>query len=70
MPIFLAPLNQEITITHIECDDKEINHLAALGITKDAKVTLLSSQNRSVIVLVRGSRLALDRNLASKIFVA
>lgn len=70
MPIFLAPIEQEVTISRVGCDPKESARLAALGVLKDAKVKVLSSQHGAVVVLVRGSRLALDRVTASKIFVA
>lgn len=70
MPITIAPLNQELRVVRISTDPKEISHLAALGLVKDAIVTVLSSQGGSVVILVKGSRLALDRHTASKIFVA
>ena len=70
MPIFLAPINREVTVRHVSCDQKETTRLASLGITKDAQVTVLSSQGGAVVLLIRGSRLALDRVTASKIFVA
>ncbi len=70
MPIFLAPIQQEVTISRVGCDPKEASRLAALGLLKDARVTVLSSQHGAVVVLIRGSRLALDRVTASKIYVA
>jgi len=70
MPISLAPLNQEITIARIGCDTKENTRLAALGLVKDAKVTVLSCQAGSVVLLVCGARLALDRSTAARIYVA
>lgn len=70
MPIALAPTNQEIKIARILLSSKEVNHLASLGLTKGASVTVLSSSAGAVVVLVKGSRLALDRQTASKIIVA
>ena len=70
MPIALAPLNQEMTVVRVACNPKELSHLAALGIVREAKVTVLSSTMGAVVVLVKGSRLALDHLTASKIFVA
>ncbi|MBE6126566.1 MAG: ferrous iron transport protein A [Erysipelotrichaceae bacterium] len=70
MPIFLAPIDREVTIRHVGCEPKESARLAALGLCKDTKVTVLSSQHGAVVVLIRGSRLALDRVTASKIIVA
>ena len=70
MPIALAPLNEEIRIVRIACAPKDAAHLAALGLTKDSSVTVLSSVAGAVVVLVKGTRLALDHQIAAKIFVA
>ena len=70
MPIALAPLNEELTIARITLDPKDHSHLAALGLIKDAKVTLLSRVAGAVVISVKGTRLALDRKTASNIFVA
>ena len=70
MPIALAPIYQQMRVVRLACDQKDASRLAALGLTKDAEVTVLSSEHGAVVVLVMGSRLALDHNIASKIFVA
>ena len=70
MPISLAPLEQEMSVVRVSCDPKEISHLAALGLVKEAKVKVLSVHAGAVVVLVKGSRLALDHQIASRIFVA
>lgn len=70
MPISLAPLNKEVIVARIACGEKENSRLAALGLTKDAKVTVLSSQAGSVVLLIKGSRLAIDKATASRIFIA
>lgn len=70
MPIALAPVNEEVTVARINLNGKENARLAALGLTKDAKVTVLSSTGGAVVILIKGSRLALDRVTASRIFVA
>ncbi len=70
MPIFIAPLNVELTITRILVDEMTKKHLENLGITVNSKIQVLSSENGSVIVLVKEGRLALDKNIAMKIFVA
>lgn len=70
MPIFIAPLNVELTITRILVDETTKKHLENLGITVNSKIQVLSSENGSVIVLVKEVRLALDKNIAMKIFVA
>ena len=70
MPITLAPLNQEITIVKVLADEKLKKHLESLGILVNAKLTVLSSVNGGVVVIVKDGRLALDAKVASKILVA
>ena len=70
MPIFLAPLNTDLTVVKLLVDEKTKKHLENLGITLNSKLQVLSSENGSVIVLVKEGRLALDRNIAMKILVA
>lgn len=69
MPLIIAPENRDSTITRVAADEKTKMYLASLGITPNAVVRLLNSTNGSVIVLVKDTRLALDRKIASKIFV-
>ena len=70
MPLMLAPQNQGVKIVKIIADDKTKKHLQNLGITVGAEITVFSSQGGSVICLVKGGKLALDRAVASHIFVA
>lgn len=69
MPLVLAPVGQEIKIVKIVADDKTRKHLSNLGILVGAHITVLSSGG-SVVCIVKDGRLALDRNVASHIFVA
>lgn len=70
MPIFLAPVDEEVTITHIHSDVKVAKHLRELGLIEGAKIRILSNEAKAVIVDVRGSRLALDRDIARAILVS
>ncbi len=71
MPIVLAPLNEEVTITRVAItDEKTKKHLQSLGIVEKAKVSVISSSMGSVVVQVQNGRLALDRNIATHIFIA
>ena len=70
MPIALAPINEQMQIIRVVCDSKENARLASLGVTKGASIVILNSQKGAVVILVKGSRLALDRGTASRIFVA
>ena len=70
MPIALAPINEEVTIIRVLADEKNKKHLESLGILVNAQVTVVSSMNGGVIIIVKDGRLALDRSIASKILVA
>ena len=70
MPLMLAPVNQAVKIVKVVADDKTKKHLQNLGITIGAEITVFSSQGGSVICVVKSGKLALDRAVASHIFVA
>ena len=70
MPLILAPVGQEMKIVKIVADEKTKKHLANLGVLVEGKITVLSSSGGSAVCAVKEGRLALDRNLASHIFVA
>ena len=70
MPIVIAPLNAPLTIVRIAADDKTKKHLENLGITVNGEITILSSSGGSVVCKVKDGRIALDRDVSTKIFVA
>ena len=69
MPLIIAPLNVVLTIVKILLDDKIKKHLESLGITIDSKITLLDNVGGNVVIMVKDGRLALDKNIATKILV-
>ena len=70
MPIVFAPLNIQLRIVRVLADDKTKKHLESLGITVNGNVTVLSSSGGSVVCKIKDGKIALDRNLSTKIFVA
>ena len=70
MPIILAPVNKELRIVRIVADEKIKKHLENLGINVNGSVMVLSSSGGSVVLKIKDGRVALDRNLSTKIFVA
>lgn len=66
----LAPIGQEMKIVKIVADDKTKKHLANLGVIAESAITVLSSKGGSTVCMVKDGRLALDKNIASHIFVA
>ncbi len=69
MPISIAPLNKELRVIRVSSDPKVKKHLESLGILINSIITVLSSDNGNVIIALKDGRLALDRNIASSIFV-
>ncbi len=70
MPLLLAPVGQEVKIVKIVADDKTKKHLSNLGVLVDGTITVISSSGGSTVCRVKEGRLALDRNVASRIYVA
>ena len=70
MPIVIAPTNSLLRIVRIAADEKTKKHLENLGITINSEITVLSSSGGSVVCKVKDGRIALDRNISTKIFVA
>jgi len=70
MPITIAPLNVELTIKKILVDEKTKRHFESLGIVINQKIMIIQSSGGNVICLVKGVRLGLNRDVASKILVA
>lgn len=70
MPLSIAPSNVTVEVKRIVADDKVKKHLGELGISAGTRITVLSSDGGSVIIIVKDGRLCLDRVLASHITVA
>lgn len=68
MPIVVAPLGEDLRVVRIATDEKTKKHLESLGITINSVIKILSAGGGSVICLVKNVRLALDKNIAVKIF--
>lgn len=70
MPITFAPLDKELTIIKVSADIKTKKHLEDLGILQNSKITVIASDHGNIICLVKGIKLALNKDVAKKIFVA
>lgn len=69
MPLTLARPGQQVTIRRVMGKDEVRAHLAELGFVAETVVTVLGALAGGVIVQVKDSRVALDADLASRIFV-
>ena len=69
MPIILAPQNREMRILKILTEEKTKKHLENLGLTINGTITVLSSSGGAVVCKLKEGRIALDRNISTKILV-
>ncbi len=70
MPLVVAPIMKEVRVVKILADEKTKKHLENLGITIDSVLTVVSTSGGSVICIVKDGRLALDKEMATKILIA
>ena len=69
MPLTLAQQGEPVTIRKITGKDEIRQHLAELGFVMDATVTVVSEMGGNLIVQVKDSRIALNRNMAGRIMI-
>ena len=69
MPLTLAPQGQMNRINHITGKDEVRRVLASLGFVEGEPVTVISSMGGNMIIHVKDTRVALDRALASRIYI-
>lgn len=69
MPLFLASENQTYFIKKILGDKKIKMRLESLGLVENKEIFLLSHSKEGSIILINDSRLALDKDITSKIIV-
>ena len=69
MPLVIAPVGKELKIIKVLAQTGIKKHLENLGIIAGGKITIISICDGSVICLVKDGRIALDKGVATKIFV-
>lgn len=69
MPLIIAPLNKELKIIKVLLDFKIKKHLESLGLVVNEKITIISKTGGNLICIIKEGRLALDKDISSKIFV-
>lgn len=70
MPLVVAPVGKDVRVVKILADEKMKKHLENLGITIDSVIRVISASGGSVICVVKDGRLALDKEMATKILIA
>lgn len=69
MPVALCKKGDTGHIRNILGEDEACKHLKGLGFVEGATVTVVSKLFGSIIVDVRGSRIALDESMAKRIII-
>ncbi len=69
MPITMAKPGETVTIQRITGKDDVRQHLAELGFVENSVVTVVSEIAGNLILLVKGSRVAIDKSMANRMMV-
>lgn len=69
MPIILATTGNEMSIKKITGNDETRKFLSSLGFIAGEAVTVVSDLGGNLILNIKGSRIALDKGMASRIIV-
>lgn len=69
MRLIIAPIGKEGKVVKIDTDEKTKNRLQNIGIIEGGKIMLMQSNFGDVIVKVRDCRIAMNKDVASKINV-
>ena len=69
MPLTMARPGETVTIRKITGRDEVRQHLAELGFVVNSDVTVVSQLAGNLILLVKDSRVALDKTMANRIMI-
>ncbi len=69
MPLTMARVGEHLTIKKINGKDDTIKFLNNLGLIEGHEITVVSSIGGNLIVNVKDTRVALDRQLSNRILV-
>ncbi len=69
MPLTFAKAGQTSRIVKITGKDEVRQHLANLGFVSGEQVTVIAEMAGSLILKIKDSRIALDKNMANRIMI-
>lgn len=69
LPLTMAGEGADVMVARITGKDEVRRHLAELGLTVGERVTVMNSLAGNLILRVKESRIALDKELCNRIFV-
>ena len=69
VPISFAETGLKHKVIKVASMDKVKKHLENLGIYKDAEIEIISNSSGVIILKIKDGRVAINQDLATKIFV-
>ena len=69
MPLTMLPVGKEAIVTSYRSKDATKKFLEGLGVISGAPILVVSEINGSLIVSIKGSRIALSRGIAQQLIV-
>ncbi len=69
MPLMMSLAGESAVVKRVGGNQETRNHLADLGLVPGTEVLVIQSQGGNMIVNIKDSRLALTKEMASKIMV-
>lgn len=69
VPIMFAEVGIKHRVMKVAANDKVRKHLENLGIYKEADLEIISNGNGVIILKIKEGRVAINQDLATKIFV-
>ncbi len=69
MPLTVLGAGEKAVVRRVGGNQETRNHLADLGFVNNAEVSVIQAQAGNLIVNIKDSRLALTKEMASKILV-
>jgi ferrous iron transport protein A len=69
MPVTMAQIGEKLVIRKITGRDDVRQHLAELGFVVGTSIMVVSSISGNLIIQVRDSRVALDKEMANRIII-
>jgi ferrous iron transport protein A len=69
MPLLLSPIGKEVVIDQCHAQGNLKRHMEDLGLFPGERIVLVSENDGNLILKVHETRLAINQDLASKIYV-
>lgn len=69
MPLTMAPIGKTNKVKKVGGKDEVKNFLAGLGFVEGSEVTVMCEMSGNLIVCIKDTRVAIDREMANKIMI-